>query len=247
MPPGKFKAVLFDLDDTLITDDSLTEPSWRAVCAKYAPVIGVLGPEELYQAINLAAHQYWNDPELHREGRQNLQKARRQVVKTAFSSLGLNHFDLADEIADLFTSEKEKAITLNPGALDVLKYLKQRDLKLGLLTNGNAESQRKKIKRFDLESIFDSILIEGEFGVGKPDKSIFLCALNRLNTTATESQMVGDDLQRDIDGAARLGILTVWVDWRVKGLPPETPRQPDRIINQISQLIYKTDDYGALE
>ena len=53
-------------------------------------------------------------------------------------------------------------------------------MRLALVTNGAASLQRQKIARFELEPLFDLILVEGELGFGKPDERIYRLALNEL-------------------------------------------------------------------
>lgn len=55
--------------------------------------------------------------------------------------------------------------------------------------------------------MFDYILIEGEFGAGKPDKSVFIHVLEKLDVAPQESWMIGDNLEHDMSGAQRVGIM----------------------------------------
>jgi putative hydrolase of the HAD superfamily len=231
------KAILWDLDDTIITDDAVSEIAWRAACRKYAPLVGKLDADDLYSLIRETSAEYWKYPEQHREGRLNLYAARREVVRLAFSNSGINAGEMADGLADTYTLEKDRAIIPVPGAMDTLRHFKQEGLRLALITNGSPDVQRQKVKRFELETLFDCILIEGEFGVGKPDERIFRAALKMLKVAASETWMVGDDLQRDLAGAQKLGIFSIWVDWRGNGLSPSSPVQPDYIIKSIQELL----------
>ncbi len=61
-----------------------------------------------------------------------------------------------------------------------------------------------------------------------------------MNVTAPESCMIGDDLERDIGGAQKLGIFGIWVDWGGTGLPKSTHVQPDKIIGTLSELLQGT-------
>jgi putative hydrolase of the HAD superfamily len=88
----------------------------------------------------------------------------------------------------------------------------------------------------DWNRIFDHILIDGEFGAGKPDESVFRYMLEQFNIAAKDVWMVGDDLQRDISGTKALGLFTIWVDWRGNGLPELSRVMPDRIIRSIAEL-----------
>lgn len=235
--PGGHKAVFLDMDDTILADGVNTERAWRAACKQVARRLGKMTPDGLYAAIIRSGETYWRDPERHRKGRLNLAQARREVVRLAFSDLGLKDEEKADELADAYAREKNLAIAFFPGARETLRSLKDRGLRLALITNGSRETQRRKIERFALAGFFDHILVEEEFGVGKPDERIFQAALDKLNVAAPETWMVGDDLQRDIAGARKLGIYSIWVDWRGNGPPPSAPVQPDRIIRNIGELL----------
>jgi putative hydrolase of the HAD superfamily len=236
-PLAEPEAILFDLDDTLITDGGLSEKIWREVCLEYAPLTGAAGSEELYNAINRVVKEYWKDPEQHRTGRLDLNAARRHLVGLAFADLGLQDSGLSDRLADAFSDKKERAIGLVEGAVTVLKTLKKRGHGMALLTNGSSLLQRKKIERFGLSPFFDCILIEGEFGVGKPDERVFRVALEKLNARPSNAWMVGDDLARDIAGAQKLGIGTIWMDWKKTGLPHDSPVRPDCIISSLLRLL----------
>jgi putative hydrolase of the HAD superfamily len=231
------KAIIFDLDDTIISYDSVTEQVWEDVCRRFAVGIDGLTPESLFKAIGQAREWYWADPERHREGRLNLSEARREVVKLAFSYLKMDLPELANNIADTFTTERDEAAFLFPGAIETLTRLRKKGLRTGLITNGASDMQRAKLKRFGLEPFFDSILIEGEFGTGKPDSRVFTHTLQKLNTGASDAWMVGDDLGRDIAPCQPLGIFSVWVDWRGAGLPPSGEVRPDKIIRNIGELL----------
>ena len=98
---------------------------------------------------------------------------------------------------------------------------------MGLVTNGNREFQRNKINRFDLARYFEAIIIEDEFGVGKPDQRVFLAALEQLGAMPAQTWMVGDDLQRDIAGAQKMGIYSIWCDYGRNGLPESSKVKPD--------------------
>jgi putative hydrolase of the HAD superfamily len=224
------QAILFDLDDTIITWNTPGDTVWKDLCRRYAA-----GAEGLFDAICRARDWYWSDEERHRRGRNSLFEARREVVRLAFSYLGIGSTALADRIADAYSADREETASLVPDAIDTLKQIKSRGIRLALVTNGESAIQRGKIERFGLEPFFDFILIEGEFGAGKPDPRVFTYSLKKLNAGPADAWMVGDDLKRDIAPCVSLGIYAVWVDGRGTGLSSGTPR-PDRIIKNISEL-----------
>jgi putative hydrolase of the HAD superfamily len=163
--------------------------------------------------------------------------ARREIVERAFASLGIDDINAAHELADTYSTRREEMVKFFPGSIDTLDYLKSSSKKMALITNGASDMQRAKIERFGLAEYFDYILVEGEFGAGKPDKSVFTHTLGVLGASPEDTWMVGDDLNRDIAGAQSVGIHAVWVDWARKGLPETSTVSPDRIVSAISELI----------
>lgn len=233
----KLAAILFDLDDTLITDDSAGEKIWLMACEKFAPIIESHSALELYSVIHKNGDAYWKDPENHRRGRLDLITARRQVVRMSFIELGVDNIQIANDLADFYSFEKDKAISLQPKAIETLNDLMNRGLRLALITNGASDMQRRKINRFGLEKYFNFILIEGEFGDGKPDEKVFRKVLEKLKVDPAQAWMVGDDIERDIGGAQKCGIFSIWLDIKNSGLPQSASVQPDAIINNVSQLL----------
>ena len=126
---------------------------------------------------------------------------------------------------------------LFPDALDCLTDLRRRGVPLALVTNGDAVQQRDKIERHGLARFFGAILIEGEFGVGKPHESVYRHALGALAARPEQAWMVGDNLEWDVAAPQRLGLGGVWVDVAGHGLPPEHPVKPDRIIRAFPELL----------
>ena len=237
MNSDKPKAILFDLDDTIATWDAVSEQSWRDVCRRFAPRINGIDSSQLYAAIKEVRAWYMSDKERHRYMRLNLELARREEVGMAFDRLSIQAPELANELADSYSIERERATFVLPGAVETLNHFRKNRFRLAMLTNGSSKVQRKKIERYGLAPFFDFILIEEELGFGKPDERVFLKALEKLNVTPAEAWMVGDDLERDIGGAKNVGIFGVWVDWRGTGLPSSASIRPDKIINAISELL----------
>ena len=229
------KAILFDLDDTILAWEAVSKQVWQEVCARFAPLLG-RDDKELYAVISEMSKWYQSDGERNQYMRLHLIEYRREVVGMAFDKLGVIAPELAVMLADSYSKRRVEAMYVMPGAMDTLRRLKNGDLRLGLITNGASEPQREKIQRFGLGHLFDCILIEEEFGAGKPDERIFRHALEKLNVAPSNAWMVGDNLERDIGGAQAVGISGIWVDWRGGGLPNPPPVKPDRIIRKIAEL-----------
>jgi putative hydrolase of the HAD superfamily len=230
-------AVLLDLDDTILTYDGVSDDCWQMACELGASRLPDLSAAALREAVEVARYWYWGDPERHRAGRLDLFAARRELVAIAFRRLGLDDGEAARVVADTYSVERERAVTPVAGAVDTLTRLRDAGCRLALITNGASDAQRRKIERFSLGPLFDCILVEGEFGVGKPDSRVFAHALAELGAASTAAWMVGDDLQRDIGGAQQLGIFSVWVDWASDGVPVDSPVRPDHVIGALPELL----------
>jgi putative hydrolase of the HAD superfamily len=125
---------------------------------------------------------------------------------------------------------------LFPESRDTLERLRAEGAPLGLVTNGDAAQQRYKIEREGLARYFDVIVIEGEFGAGKPDAAVYRHALDALGARPADTCMVGDNLEFDVEGARRTGITSVWIDRAGAGLPPGHPVRPDHVIASLTDL-----------
>jgi putative hydrolase of the HAD superfamily len=129
-------------------------------------------------------------------------------------------------------------MTLFPDAAHALTALRQRGIPLGLVTNGDAREQRYKIERHALAAYFGAIVIEGEFGAGKPDAVVYQTALTALGVApGPEVWMVGDHLEFDVAGPQRLGIRGVWLDRSGAGVPAGSAVRPDHIVRGLDELM----------
>jgi putative hydrolase of the HAD superfamily len=232
LPP----AILFDLDDTIVAYDAAAEGCWLAACQQHAARLPGVPMDALQDAIRRKSDWFWSDAERFRQGRLNLAEARRQVLCAALESLGATDTSVAAEIARLRTEMHEARIAPFPGAIDVLQQLRDGGVRMGMITNGSSEKQRAKILRHSLEPFFDCIVIEGEFGCGKPDERVFRHALARLGVSPADTWMVGDNLHHDIAPAQALGISGIWHDFRGQGLPADAPCRPRGIIRRLEEL-----------
>lgn len=231
------KALLVDLDDTILLYDAGAPQAWQQVCERFAPRIPGLEAEPLRAAIAETSDWYWSDPERNRSGRLNLPATRREIVSIAFESLNVSASELVGELADAYDETRIKLIAPSHGAIGALRDLKARGVKLALITNGASQPQRAKIQRFNLAPLFESILVEGEFGAGKPEPRVYLHSLDQLGASPSEAWMVGDNLEFDVEAPQKLGIKGIWVDWQAGGLPVGGGVKPDRIVNRISELV----------
>jgi putative hydrolase of the HAD superfamily len=237
------RALFFDLDDTIIDDSSNAGSAWQSAVAELSPA--ELDVARLLPLIQEVREWYWSDAERHRIGRANLRGTSAWIVAEALSRLGSPDEKLATKIGHRYRDLRDGARRLFPGAIETIESLRSQGVRLALLTNGSADAQRAKIKQFGLAALFDYVCIEGEFGCGKPDKRVYKGALQALSCQPAETWMVGDNLEWDVAAPMRLGITGIWIDRHATGLPisatsqlfEDGSRQPDRVINAITELL----------
>jgi len=230
------RAVLLDLDDTILDDSSLVHECWHEACAGYANRLAPLDPVVVADAIRTTSRWFWGDPERHRAGRLELAAARREVVRLALRDLGIEDEPLAAGIGDAYSYRRDVSMEPLPDAIDTVRWLRDSERRLALLTNGGGPAQRKKIERFGLAELFDVILIEGELGFGKPDQRVYHHALGALDVDPSEAWMVGDNLEWDVAAPQKLGVSGVWIDLRGRGVPHQSGVRPNYVVRSLSEL-----------
>src|SRR5215204_5698523 len=230
------RAILLDLDDTILDDSSLVHESWREACAGHADRLAPLDTVVVVDEIRNMSKWFWDDPDRHREGRLQLDAARREVVRLALAKLGIDDDDLARCIGDAYGHRRDIGMEPLPDAIDTVRWLRDSGRRLALLTNGAAAPQRRKIVRFELTDLFDAILVEGEVGFGKPDERVYERALSALDVKPSDAWMVGDNLEWDVAAPQRLGLAGIWIDRRGRGLPEHSSVRPDHIIRSLSEV-----------
>ena len=227
-------ALLFDLDDTLLDYSGGVDESWREACVTCCAPMG-LDVERLMTTLAETRQSFWSDPSRHRQERVNMERAWQRIAGQALASLGVSRDGLDAAMAREYAARRRAVMQLFPDARETLERLRARGVPLGLVTNGDAGQQRDKIKRFELAPFFEVIVIEGEFGAGKPDEAVYRHALDRLGVVPGEASMVGDHLEFDVAGPQRLGLRGIWLDRPGAGLA-ESPVRPHRVIRSLREL-----------
>ena len=234
------RAILFDLDDTLIRAYAQPEEAWTRLLHFFAAHLDAhdaAAIERVRVAIMEEARAFWNDRAEAAKWRLNIPGARRLSVRRGLARLGYTDEVLADHIADAFTELRRAEYRLYPDAHATVDALRDAGVKLALVTNGASATQRAKIERFDLGHRFQHIQIEGEFGQGKPELAVYRHALERLGCEACDAWMVGDNYEWEVVAPQKLGMCGIWYDPFGAGVPADATAQPTRIIKRLSELV----------
>lgn len=229
----KIDTVLFDLDDTLHDDTLAYQSAAEEVAQEVAAERGIdaLALKSAYVA---QAEGFWT--KLSAEQLDTKMSATRSKLwHNALTAVGIDDLPLAARSAGNYNAYRKKYLELFPGALDLLRRLKARGFALGLLTNGFSETHREKIAILEIGELFDAIFIADEVGMLKPDPLLFAHACLKLGSAPARSAMVGDRYERDMRGAIRAGLFTVWMNVHGETLAPADPR-PDATVTSIAEV-----------
>ncbi len=93
----------------------------------------------------------------------------------------------------------------DPAMVDGLARLRRNGVPVALVTN---QFGRDCYRGFDLPALADEVVVSTELGVRKPSRRIYAVACERLGVEPTQAVMV-DDIQHNLDGAARIGVAGV--------------------------------------
>jgi putative hydrolase of the HAD superfamily len=212
------KAILFDLDDTLLDRTASLICFIRDHFQRYG--LDHL-PYDTYQARFLELDQRGYAPK-----------------PWMFQSL-IDEFALPAAVGTLLADFQDGAwhsCTLLPGARDVLLALRSRGYRIGVITNGEDWSQMRKLRATGLLPLVDQVLISEHERVKKPDPAIFLRAAERLAVGAGECMFVGDHPRNDIYGAGAVGMRTVWYPGD-QTWPAHLAAVPDHTIQGLTELL----------
>ena len=241
LPDGSgIRALLLDLDDTILDGRNGLAEAWDAVAELLADAQPGLGVADVRAEVDRVTDWFWSDSERHRVGRLDLVAARRVILTRVLAAFERDDPELVERAALFYTQRREASVRLEEGVLDVLEGLRSRVPRMALVTNGASRPQRAKVERFDLARFFDHVQIEGELGVGKPETRAFEHALGVLDAQPGEALMVGDNFECDVLGPLTAGLHAAWIDLHGAGAPPEpAPRAFHRVrsLRELAELL----------
>lgn len=155
--------------------------------------------------------------------------------------------DSGDTIIDEATQIRDdREIVLRadfiPGAGEVLKQLHDEGFTIALVADGEWESFQNVYRENGLGYCFDAWIVSEVVGKQKPEPVMFEAAYEALKLTEADKSrivMIGNNLKKDIAGANRQGLTSVWLDWspRYFHTVEEPDWQPDYTIHTPDELI----------
>lgn len=193
-----FRAVLLDLDDTLICRRRMFAGFSESFVRRFFAGEDAAGQARALKALR----------ELDHDG----DAARPGLFFRLFGRLNVE-LPPVREMLDYWNTVFPQYLAPIDGMFELLGRLRRQGYRLGLVTNGVPALQNSKIDRAGIRSEFDAVLVSGELPFEKPERAIFDLALGRLGTAAAEAVFVGDNLINDIYGAQQAGMRAFWANY----------------------------------
>ncbi len=180
----RIKGIIFDLDDTLYGEKDYVRSGYKAV----SEYLGCNYEDKLWEFF----------------------ESGKAAIDELLKELGRE--DEKIEALDIYRSHKP-GIHLYPGVEEMLKELRNRGYKIGIITDGRPEGQRNKVDALGLLKLVDDVIITDELGGSqfrKPCDIAFRIMLTRWRMNPADVMYVGDNPAKDFQAPQQLGMKYVW-------------------------------------
>ena len=191
------KAVIFDLDNTLLDFMKMKDYAVKAAIDGMIEAGLDIDPDKSYETI-IGIYE--------EEGWENQQVFNDFLNKTIGE---VNNKYLAAGIV-AYRRAREANLLLYPNVNHTLVELMKRGVKIAVVSDAPSREAWMRIYYLNLHHHFDVVLTFDDTNVRKPSPIPFEMALSQLNIDAEEALMVGDWPERDVVGAKKLGIRTIF-------------------------------------
>lgn len=191
----EYKAMLFDLDDTLLDRNQAVDNIFHIMLEKcYGNVEHTLKAEML------------------RKFKMYDNKDYGVSDKTAVFEAFFDEFPPLYRLPqpqEFWNQQFPQCFSISEHTVNLVKRV-QEHMKVAIITNGTTHRQREKIMTTRLHECFDVILISEEVGLEKPNQRIYQLALNKLQVQPEDALFVGDDLEKDVKGPQGYMVQSRW-------------------------------------
>ena len=214
------KAVIFDLDDTLISEKEYVRSGFRQV------------------AINISDEYKLDMNEVYELLLDTFEEDSKNVFNRVLDKLNISYeIKYIKKLIDIYRGHKPD-IKLYDDAKYILDTLYKKGIKLGMITDGYKITQRKKLEALNIEDYFECIVVTDELGreFWKPHSKSYEIMKNKLKLDYDEMVYVGDNLSKDFVTANKLGMKTVFIN-RIEGVYSRIEMDDEYLANsEVSNL-----------
>ena len=221
---NSLQAIVFDLDDTLYSEQDYVMSGFKAVAEWAAVNLGIAQDEGITTLSNL----------YHQGVRNN----------TFNQWLAIHQIENPAVVPKLLDVYRAHAPTISPfdESIDLLKTLTQ-SYQIGLVSDGYLQVQQRKWTALGLDTFFDAVVFSDSLGREnwKPSIAPFKLVLDQLNVAPEFSVYIGDNPRKDFFGARQLGMSTIWIKLSNSEYgdlqPPSPAYHPDLTIDSLAEVL----------
>lgn len=180
----KIRGVIFDLDDTLYSEKEYIKSGYKAV----SEYLGGFYEDRLWSFFS--------------EGKLAIDEILQELQRTSEKeeALSVYHGHTPD-------------IHLYEGVMDIIAKLRNKGIKVGIITDGRPEGQRKKMEALGLNDLIDDVIITDELGgiqFRKPCDIAFRIINTKWRLNPADIVYVGDNITKDFQAPNQLGMRCIW-------------------------------------
>jgi len=194
------KAVIFDLDNTLMDFMKMKNRAIEAAAEAMVDAGLPLSKQRTIEKIN----------ELYKKFGIEYQNVFDELLKEVVGRVDPKIL-AAGVVA--YRRIKEGYVEPYPHVTSTLVELTKRDYRIGMISDAPAFQAWSRLAGMNLHNLFSFVIAFEDSGVHKPDELPFKAAIDKLKLKPEEIMMVGDNPERDIAGAKRVGMVTVWAKY----------------------------------
>ena len=190
------KAVIFDLDDTLISEKEYIRSGFKVVSDKISSDFN-LDAKYIYEIIY-----------------SEFEVDSKNVFNRTLDKLEVEYeMEYIKELINTYRNHTPN-IKLHDDAKYIIEKLYSKGIKLGIITDGYAITQRNKLNVLNIEKYFEHIIVTDELGreYWKPHKKSYELMKLKLNLGYEEMIYVGDNISKDFVTANKLCMHTVMIN-----------------------------------
>ena len=211
-----YKDLFFDLDHTLWDFETNSRETIQELYTTHRLAeLGIVDFDGFYSTYSAHNHRLWDR---YTKGFIKQEELRWKRVYLSLLDFKVANEPLAKEMSQAYLEILPNKKHLFPYTIEILEYLKQKDYKMHLITNGFESVQFKKIKNSGIADYFIEVITSEGSNSLKPQKEIFEYALKNAKASVAESIMIGDNEFADIQGGINMGMDTVFVN-HIQAIP----------------------------
>jgi putative hydrolase of the HAD superfamily len=205
-----YKDLFFDLDHTLWDFETNSKETIQELYTTHRLAeLGIVDFDGFYNTYSAHNHRLWDR---YTKGFIKQEELRWKRVYLSLLDFKVSNEPLAKEMSQSYLEILPNKKHLFPYTIEILDYLKHKDYKMHLITNGFESVQFKKIKNSGIADFFIEVITSEASNSLKPQKEIFEYALKNAKASVDESIMIGDNESADIQGGINMGMDTIFVN-----------------------------------